>query len=71
MSDSKQVKALKVALAAFRAADAALWKVIRERPEGEAGRLKFEAALRAAVEAGARLADARRPRLVTDRGERI
>ena len=63
MSDSKHVKALKVALADFRAADAAMWKVIREAPAGEAGRLAFEAALRAAVEAGDRLAEARRPRL--------
>ena len=71
MSGSKQVKALKAALADFRAADAALWKIIREKPAGEAGRLAFEAALRATVEAGARLAEARRPRLVTDGGERV
>ena len=68
MSDSKQIKALKLALADFRAADAAMWKIIREKPAGGAGRLAFEAALRAVVEAGDRLAEARRPRLVTDGG---
>ena len=52
-----QLEAVKAALADFRAADAAMWKVIRERPTGEAGRAKFEAALRAVVEAGGRLAE--------------
>lgn len=59
MPASEQFAALKSALAEFKAADAALWKVIREQPAGDAGRAQLEKALAAAVAAGDRLARAR------------
>lgn len=59
MAQPEQIEALKAALADFRRADAELWRVIREQPAGDAGRAQFDAALRAAVEAGDRLARAR------------
>lgn len=54
-----KIEKLKAALAEFRAADAALWQIIRAQRPGEAGRAQFEKALAAAVAAGDRLARAR------------
>ena len=54
----KQLEKLQAALADFRRADAELRRIIREAPRNEAGRIEFEAALRAAAEAGDRLAAA-------------
>lgn len=53
------IEKLRAALADFRAAQAALNRVIREAPAGDAGRLLYENALRAAVAAGERLEKAR------------
>lgn len=54
------LEALKAALTDFRAAQAELHRVMREAPKGEAGRLEFEAALRASVEAGDKMQEAAR-----------
>ena len=66
---TQHLERLKAALADFRAANAAMWKVIREQPTGEARWAHFEAALRALVEAGGRLAEAR-PAVVSHRSGR-
>ena len=55
MFHSSQLETLKASLAEFRAKQAELNRVIREAPRGDAGRLEFESALQAVVEAGDRM----------------